>query len=84
MFIKMAVVRPREDQPERPVFSPLRGKAVLVGVEGGVSYSFSSDTVVSFSSSDVKKKNKKTGDDKENPQTVQMVSCSPVRPAAQP
>lgn len=55
MFSKMAMVRPRENQPERPVFFPWRGKAVLVGVEGGVSYSFSSDTVVSFSSSDVKK-----------------------------
>lgn len=85
MFFKMAVVRPREDQPKRPVFFPWRGKAVLIGMEGGVPCSFSSErteTVVSFSSSDVKKKKKK-GDNKENPQIVQMVSCSPVRPAAQ-
>lgn len=56
MFFKMAVVRPREDQPERRVFSPWTGKAVLVGMEGGVPCSFSSErteTVVSFSSSDV-------------------------------
>ena len=59
VFSKMAVVRPREDQPERPVFFPWRGKAVLVGVEGGISYSFNFDTVVCFSSSDVKKKKNK-------------------------
>ena len=80
MFFKVAVFRPREDQPKRPVFFPWRGKAVLIGMEGGVPCSFSSErteTVVSFSSSDVKKKKKKS-DNKENPQIVQMVSLSPV------
>ena len=56
MFFKVAVFRPREDQPKRPVFFPWRGKAVLIGMEGGVPCSFScerTETVVSFSSSDV-------------------------------
>ena len=76
VFFKVAVVRPREDQPKRHVFFPWRGKAVLIGMEGGVPFS--------FSSSDVKKKtNKKKGDNKENPQIVQIVSWSPVRPTAQ-
>ena len=40
MFIKMAVVRPREDQPEIPVFFPWRTKAVLVGLGEAVTVQF--------------------------------------------
>lgn len=79
MFLKMAMVRPREDQPEILVFFPWRKKDCPVWGWGKHSL-FSSDSVVSFYSSNIsfKEKKKKTGDDKENSQIVQVVSCFPV------
>lgn len=60
MFLKVAVARPREDQPEIPVFFPWRKKDYLVGVGGNV-YRSALILVIFF-----KKKKKKAGDDQGN------------------